>query len=121
MFWVPVGASAFASSIGAGHFIGLAGTGAASGIAVGSFEWIAAYNFPQLLGCFFPNLFCVQSTVRIVLNPGRRIQGRCKNDAFVLSITLSTMPGVSKLVQRKSRRRKTINTSKPQSKFTQIT
>lgn len=34
-----VGASLFASNIGSGHFVGLAGTGAASGIAVGGFEW----------------------------------------------------------------------------------
>lgn len=34
-----VGASLFASNIGSGHFVGLAGTGAASGIAVGAFEW----------------------------------------------------------------------------------
>ena len=29
----------FASNIGSGHFIGLAGTGAASGLAVGAFEF----------------------------------------------------------------------------------
>ncbi|KAG2464615.1 SC5A2 protein, partial [Polypterus senegalus] len=34
-----VGASLFASNIGSGHFVGLAGTGAANGIAVGGFEW----------------------------------------------------------------------------------
>uniref|UniRef100_A0A8B9GVP2 Sodium/glucose cotransporter 2 n=1 Tax=Astyanax mexicanus TaxID=7994 RepID=A0A8B9GVP2_ASTMX len=39
MVWWPVGASLFASNIGSGHFVGLAGTGAASGIAVGGFEW----------------------------------------------------------------------------------
>ncbi|XP_028320013.1 sodium/glucose cotransporter 2 isoform X1 [Gouania willdenowi] len=39
MTWWPVGASLFASNIGSGHFVGLAGTGAASGIAVGGFEW----------------------------------------------------------------------------------
>ena len=33
-----VGASLFASNIGSGHFIGLAGTGAASGIGIASFE-----------------------------------------------------------------------------------
>lgn len=38
-FLVQVGASLFASNIGSGHFVGLAGTGAASGIAVGGFEW----------------------------------------------------------------------------------
>lgn len=38
-FFIQVGASLFASNIGSGHFVGLAGTGAASGIAVGGFEW----------------------------------------------------------------------------------
>ena len=33
-----VGASLFASNIGSEHFIGLAGSGAAAGIAVGSYE-----------------------------------------------------------------------------------
>lgn len=33
-----VGASLFASNIGSGHFIGLAGTGAASGIGISGFE-----------------------------------------------------------------------------------
>lgn len=36
---LQVGASLFASNIGSGHFVGLAGTGAAGGIAVGGFEW----------------------------------------------------------------------------------
>ncbi|OWK13919.1 SLC5A4, partial [Cervus elaphus hippelaphus] len=34
-----MGASLFASNIGSGHFVGLAGTGAASGIAIAAFEW----------------------------------------------------------------------------------
>ncbi|KAK7804121.1 hypothetical protein U0070_002464 [Myodes glareolus] len=38
MTWWPMGASMFASNIGSGHFVGLAGTGAASGIAVTAFE-----------------------------------------------------------------------------------
>jgi len=38
MHWVPVGASLFASNIGSGHFIGLAGSGAASGIGIAGFE-----------------------------------------------------------------------------------
>jgi len=33
-----VGASLFASNIGSGHFIGLSGSGASSGIAVAGFE-----------------------------------------------------------------------------------
>lgn len=39
VFVLQVGASLFASNIGSGHFVGLAGTGAAGGIAVGGFEW----------------------------------------------------------------------------------
>ncbi|XP_042215574.1 solute carrier family 5 member 4-like isoform X3 [Homarus americanus] len=38
MHWIPVGALLFASNIGSGHFIGLAGSGAASGIGIGAFE-----------------------------------------------------------------------------------
>ncbi|XP_076805295.1 sodium/mannose cotransporter SLC5A10-like [Clavelina lepadiformis] len=52
--WIPVGASLFASNIGTGHFIGLAGTGAASGIAIGAFEWIAPFNILQLGWFFLP-------------------------------------------------------------------
>uniref|UniRef100_A0A8C5TPX0 Sodium/mannose cotransporter SLC5A10 n=1 Tax=Malurus cyaneus samueli TaxID=2593467 RepID=A0A8C5TPX0_9PASS len=39
MAWWPIGASLFASSEGSGLFLGLAGTGAAGGIAVAGFEW----------------------------------------------------------------------------------
>lgn len=38
MTWLPIGASLFASNIGSEHFIGLAGSGAASGISVAAFE-----------------------------------------------------------------------------------
>jgi len=41
--WLAVGASLFASNIGSEHLVGLAGTGAASGLAVGHFEWIACF------------------------------------------------------------------------------
>lgn len=34
-----MGASLFASNIGSGHFIGLAGSGAAAGIAAIAYEW----------------------------------------------------------------------------------
>ncbi|HEY2933384.1 MAG TPA: sodium:solute symporter [Acidobacteriota bacterium] len=39
--WAAIGASLFATNISSEHFIGLAGTGAASGLAVGHFEWLA--------------------------------------------------------------------------------
>uniref|UniRef100_A0A672MAP0 Sodium/mannose cotransporter SLC5A10 n=1 Tax=Sinocyclocheilus grahami TaxID=75366 RepID=A0A672MAP0_SINGR len=57
MAWWPIGASLFASSEGSGLFIGLAGTGAAGGIAVAGFEWnvsdIIFFNIvtmPEYLG-----------------------------------------------------------------------
>uniref|UniRef100_A0A8C2HAE1 Sodium/myo-inositol cotransporter 2 n=1 Tax=Cyprinus carpio TaxID=7962 RepID=A0A8C2HAE1_CYPCA len=37
--FVQVGASLFASNVGSGHFIGLAGSGAAAGIAATAYEW----------------------------------------------------------------------------------
>jgi len=44
--WAATAASLFLSNVGAEHFLGLCGTGAASGIAVGFFEWGAV---PTLL------------------------------------------------------------------------
>ena len=36
MYFIPVAASLFSSNIGSGHFVGLAGTAAANGLAVGT-------------------------------------------------------------------------------------
>ncbi|KAF2361701.1 Sodium/solute symporter [Trinorchestia longiramus] len=52
MHWIPVGASLFASNIGSGHFIGLAGSGAASGIGIAAFELNAIFVL-MLLGWLF--------------------------------------------------------------------
>lgn len=38
MYLIKVGTSLFASNIGAGHFIGLAGSGASSGVAIAGYE-----------------------------------------------------------------------------------
>ncbi|XP_048408536.1 sodium/mannose cotransporter SLC5A10 isoform X1 [Stegostoma tigrinum] len=54
MAWWPIGASLFASSEGSGLFIGLAGTGAAGGIAVAGFEWNATYVLLMLAWIFVP-------------------------------------------------------------------
>ncbi|XP_076853374.1 sodium/myo-inositol cotransporter 2-like isoform X3 [Brachyhypopomus gauderio] len=39
MTWWPVGTSLFASNVGSGHFIGLAGSGAAAGVGPIAYEW----------------------------------------------------------------------------------
>ncbi|XP_064615933.1 sodium/glucose cotransporter 1-like [Liolophura sinensis] len=54
MHWIPVGASLFASNIGSLHFVGLAGSGAASGIAVGNYELNAMYVVLMLGYLFLP-------------------------------------------------------------------
>ena len=50
--WVVIGASLFASNIGSEHLVGLAGSGAARGLAVGHFEILASLIL-LVLGWFF--------------------------------------------------------------------
>ena len=52
--WIAIGASLFASNISSEHFIGLAGTGSSSGLAVGHFEWLAAFIVLFLGWIFVP-------------------------------------------------------------------
>ncbi|XP_072917169.1 sodium/myo-inositol cotransporter 2-like isoform X3 [Hemitrygon akajei] len=54
MVWWPIGASLFASNVGSGHFIGLAGTGSASGIAVSAYEFNAMFILILLAWFFLP-------------------------------------------------------------------
>src|ERR1700752_2729357 len=59
--WFAIGASLFVSNISTGHFIGLAGSGASSGLAVGSFEWLACLILLLLGWVFVP--FYLRSNV----------------------------------------------------------
>jgi SSS family solute:Na+ symporter len=52
--WFIIGASLFASNIGSEHLVGLAGTGAASGVAVAQFEILAAFILLLLGWVFVP-------------------------------------------------------------------
>lgn len=52
--WLAVGASLFASNIGSEHLVGLAGSGAAGGLAVGHFEWLACLVLLLLGWVFVP-------------------------------------------------------------------
>lgn len=52
--WAAIGASLFASNISAEHFLGLAGSGATSGLAVGQFEWLACLILILLGWLFVP-------------------------------------------------------------------
>ncbi|XP_026305558.1 solute carrier family 5 member 4-like [Piliocolobus tephrosceles] len=52
--WWPMGASLFASNIGSNHYVGLAGTGAASGVATVTFEWSSSVMLLILGWIFVP-------------------------------------------------------------------
>src|SRR6266581_712917 len=59
--WFAIGASLFVSNISTEHFIGLAGSGASSGLAVGHFEWLACLIVLILGWVFVP--FYLRSNV----------------------------------------------------------
>ncbi len=59
--WFVIGASLFASNIGTEHILGLAGSGAASGVAVGQFEILASLILLLLGWVFVP--FYLKSAV----------------------------------------------------------
>jgi solute:Na+ symporter, SSS family len=59
--WFAIGASLFVSNISTEHFIGLAGSGASSGLAVGHFEWWACLILLVLGWVFVP--FYLRSNV----------------------------------------------------------
>lgn len=54
MGWIAIGASLFASNVSSEHFIGLAGAGASTGLAVGHFEWWASLILLILAWVFVP-------------------------------------------------------------------
>ncbi|NXL77025.1 SC5A9 protein, partial [Leptocoma aspasia] len=54
MSWWPIGASLMSTDVGSGSFIGLAGTAAAGGLAVGGFEWHAIWPLLALGWIFVP-------------------------------------------------------------------
>ncbi|PYO46630.1 MAG: hypothetical protein DMD72_12265 [Gemmatimonadetes bacterium] len=75
--WLAVGASLFASNIGSEHLVGLAGTGAASGLAVGHFEWLASFILLLLGWLFVPfylrsGVYTMPEFLERRFNPGSR-------------------------------------------------
>jgi SSS family solute:Na+ symporter len=53
--WFAIGASLFSTNIGSEHFIGLAGSGASTGLAVGCYEWSASFCLFLLGWVFVPH------------------------------------------------------------------
>ncbi|XP_056131606.1 sodium/glucose cotransporter 4 [Lampris incognitus] len=75
MTWWPIGASLMSSNVGSGLFIGLAGTGAAGGIAVGGFEWNAAWVLVAL-GWLFVPVYISAGVVTMPEYLGKRFGGQ---------------------------------------------
>lgn len=74
MTWLPIGASIFASNIGSEHFVGLAGSGAASGIGVVLFEW-GGVLLLLLLGWVFLPIYLHAGVFTMPEYLGRRFGG----------------------------------------------
>jgi solute:Na+ symporter, SSS family len=83
--WWAIGASLFSSNIGSEHFIGLAGAGASSGLAVGHFEWLASLIVLMLGWVFVP--FYLRSNVYTMPEfLERRYNSACRS--YLASISL---------------------------------
>ncbi|XP_014373654.2 sodium/glucose cotransporter 1 [Alligator sinensis] len=95
MVWWPIGASLFASNIGSGHFVGLAGTGAAAGIATGGFEWNALV-FVVILGWVFVPIYIKAGVVTMPEYLRKRFGGkRIQVYLSVLSLLLYIFTKIS--------------------------
>ncbi|XP_069071206.1 sodium/glucose cotransporter 1-like isoform X2 [Pleurodeles waltl] len=95
MVWWPIGASLFASNIGSGHFVGLAGTGAASGIVIGGFEWNALV-LVVVLGWIFVPIYVKAGVVTMPEYLKKRFGGkRIRIYLSVLSLLLYVFTKIS--------------------------
>ncbi|RUS87246.1 hypothetical protein EGW08_004998 [Elysia chlorotica] len=95
MTWLPIGASLFASNIGSEHFIGLAGSGAVSGIGVVSFEW-GAVLLLLLLGWVFLPIYLSSGVFTMPEYLGRRFGGqRMRIYLSLVALLLYVMTKVS--------------------------
>ncbi|KAG7282582.1 hypothetical protein CRUP_018701, partial [Coryphaenoides rupestris] len=95
MVWWPIGASLFASNIGSGHFVGIAGTGAAAGIAIGGFEWNALVVV-VILGWLFVPIYIKAGVVTMPEYLKKRFGGqRIRIYLSVLSLFLYVFTKIS--------------------------
>jgi len=85
MGWIAVGTSLFMSNIGSEHLVGLAGTGAASGLAVGHFEWLAALIL-LVLGWLFVPFYLRSGVYTMPEFLGRRYNSACQGYFTAISI-----------------------------------
>lgn len=83
--WIAVGAALFASNISGEHFIGLAGSGAASGLAVGQFEWLACFIL-LILGWLFIPFYLKTGVFTMPEFLERRYNRGCRSYLSIISL-----------------------------------
>ncbi|KAM8825207.1 sodium/myo-inositol cotransporter 2 [Synchiropus picturatus] len=86
MTWWPVGASLFASNIGSGHFIGMAGSGAAAGIGAIAYEWNGMLMV-LLLGWLFLPIYIASGVTTMPEYLQKRFGGR-RTQLFITVLSL---------------------------------
>src|SRR5450432_4543509 len=83
--WFAIGASLFVSNISTEHFIGLAGSGASSGLAVGHFEWLACFML-LILGWVFVPFYLRSNVFTMPEFLERRFNRSCAEHLAAISI-----------------------------------
>lgn len=83
--WWAIGASLFSSNIGSEHFIGLAGSGASTGMAPGNFEWLASL-IVLLLGWVFVPFYLRSGVYTMPEFLERRYNGACRTYLATISL-----------------------------------
>lgn len=92
--WMAIGASLFSSNISAEHFIGLAGTGAESGLAVGQFEWLACFIL-LLLGWLFVPFYLKTGVFTMPEFLEQRYNAHCRTYLSAISLVAYIFTKVS--------------------------
>jgi SSS family solute:Na+ symporter len=92
--WIAIGASLFATNISSEHFLGLAGTGSKSGLAVGHFEWLACL-IVLLLGWVFTPFYLKSGVFTMPEFLERRYSPAARTYLSVVSIVAYVLTKIS--------------------------
>src|ERR1700693_1659854 len=92
--WFAIGASLFVSNISTEHFIGLAGSGATSGLAVGHFEWLACLML-LLLGWVFVPFYLRSNVFTMPEFLERRFNRNCATYLATISVIAYILTKIS--------------------------
>ncbi len=94
MGWITVGLSIFATNISSEHFIGLAGSGAARGLAVGQFELMAVFTL-ILLGWLIAPIYIKSGVVTTPEFLEKRFDPSLRKPFAAISIVIYILAKIS--------------------------